>query len=154
MKPGTKGDDTLSRQHVPWTRADSSRGGARQWSGLSRQAAADDGAWGTSTFQERIGESMSKTAQQREKIRNTEKETIVLTVIEPRIMSFGKCVSKNRKGRLMAMSKIELQKLAQDLQGVRTLQEAVTMTVNAWTDSEHARGVADWDAPANGPVKP
>ena len=53
----------------------------------------------------------------------------------------------------MAMSKIELQKLAQDLQGVRTLQEAVTMTVNAWTDSEHARGVPEWNALAVGPVK-
>jgi hypothetical protein len=94
---------------------------------------------------------MSMTAQQREKIRNAEKERIVLTVIEPRIMSFGKCVSKDRTVRLMAMSKIELQALAQGLQGVRTLQEAVTMTVNAWTDSELARGVAD--ALAGGPVK-
>jgi hypothetical protein len=96
---------------------------------------------------------MSMTAQQREKNRNSEKETIVLTVIEPRIMSFGKCVSKDRTLRLMAMSKVEFQKLAQALQGVRTLQEAVTMTVNAWTESEHARGVAEWSALTVGPVK-
>jgi len=96
---------------------------------------------------------MSMTAQQREKIRNTEKETVVLTAIEPRIMSFGKCVSKDRTVRLMAMSKIEVQELAQGLQGVRTLQEAVTMTVNAWTDSEHATGAAEWNALTVGPVK-
>ena len=96
---------------------------------------------------------MSMTAGPREKVKNSAKERIILSEIEPRIMSFGNCVSKNRKDRLMGMRKPELHKLSRGLQGVRTLQEAVTMTVNAWTDSEHARDVADADALGVGPVK-
>ncbi len=81
--------------------------------------------------------------EQRKRMEDAERQTIIESEIEIPIERLGGRVSHERKAGLKSMTKPELQQLAQDVKGARTSQDAITMTVKAICASEHARRTAD-----------
>jgi hypothetical protein len=79
----------------------------------------------------------------KEREKYAERIGIIESRIEMRIEALGGHLTTERKSCLKEMTLCELQELASHLEGARTSQDAISMTVRAISASEQARRAAE-----------